>query len=111
MANARIHLRKYVKEDEARVWRKGRQCSGNRNKPSLFIELCSFFTQHAKSLKSPHFPSSPPAPWASLWNFWLQGEGVVNKRMGEGPEEIFSYLALDKANEDLLKHRKKPSSE
>jgi len=68
--------------------------------------VLTLFAQHAKPLKSPHFPSYPPTLWSSLQKFWLQGEGTVNKRTGVGTGKIFSSLALDKVNEDLLKHRK-----
>lgn len=67
------------------------------------------FAQCAEPLKSPHFPSYPPALWPSLCQFWLEGDGVVNKRTGEGPGRAFSSLALDKAHKDLLKQRKNPA--
>lgn len=63
----------------------------------------------ASPLKSPHFPSQPPALRLSLWQFRLEGDGVVNKRTGEGPGTAFSSLPLDEAHKDLLKHRKNPA--
>lgn len=109
-ANERNHSRKYTEKAEARVWRKGRGVWAITMKPvfqSFYRTVLILLAQYAKSLKSPHFPSYPPALWSAPWKFWLQRERVVNKRTGEGPREIFSSLALFKANKDLLKHRGK----